>query len=74
MWFIMLKKLIIHSYNIKNGKIKRLHKLGQCLLCNPKDRPWIISAIIYRRVIVLTLFQYCQRANETEIRHFYLLL
>lgn len=26
MWFIMLKKLIIHSYNIKNGKIKRLHK------------------------------------------------
>lgn len=54
-WFITLKELIIHSYNIKNGKIKRLHKLGQCLLCNPKDRPWIISAIIYQRVIVLTL-------------------
>lgn len=73
-WFITLKELIIHSYNIKNGKIKRLHKLGQCLLCNPKDRPWFISAIIYQRVIILTLFQYCQRANETEIRHFYLLL
>lgn len=68
MWFIMLKELIMHSYNLKNGKIKSLHKLGQCFLCNLKDRPWIISAIIYQRVIVLTLFQYCTAKEKMKRR------